>query len=211
MLHAAHQDPGKSACRLPIRIGTRRRPQLPGRASNKPGIAVEHKLQRPSPVSRQVVSRTVDNSASLGNAQQSQLNSARKLGRIFGSRKNDGFWQAMKMLLSELSCPPIRKHRFKHGGFRDVADLRYHGPRFPSPIYDFPLFRSLDGSARAPRDKFALAVDCLRSRLLLQVDYLSAKNLFSSGPKSGHRGDTSLIRVQISSRVFRIVSLARDL
>jgi hypothetical protein len=35
------KDPGTSACRLPIRIGTRRRPQLPGRASNRPGIAVE--------------------------------------------------------------------------------------------------------------------------------------------------------------------------
>src|SRR4029077_5621908 len=41
--------------RLPIRIGTRRCPQLPGRASNKPGIAVEQISQRPSSVSRQVV------------------------------------------------------------------------------------------------------------------------------------------------------------
>src|SRR5882724_4376204 len=40
---------------LPIRIGTRRCPQLPGCASNKPGIAVEQIPQRPSPVSRQVV------------------------------------------------------------------------------------------------------------------------------------------------------------
>src|SRR5882724_8106351 len=40
---------------LPIRIGTRRCPQLPGCASNKPGIAVRQVLQRPSPVSRQTV------------------------------------------------------------------------------------------------------------------------------------------------------------
>src|SRR5439155_3953587 len=40
---------------LPIRIGTRRRPQLPGCASNKPGIAVEQMPQRPSAVSCQVV------------------------------------------------------------------------------------------------------------------------------------------------------------
>src|SRR5258708_2925887 len=40
---------------LPIRMGTRRCPQLPGRASNKPGIGAEQIPQWPSSVSRQVV------------------------------------------------------------------------------------------------------------------------------------------------------------
>src|ERR1700751_1336675 len=61
LLHAAVRrlDAGiilaQAHSRLPIRIGTRRCPQLPGCASNKPGIAVEQIPQRPSPVSRQVV------------------------------------------------------------------------------------------------------------------------------------------------------------
>jgi hypothetical protein len=49
------RDLAQAHSRLPIRIGARRCPQLPGRASNKPGIAVEQISQRPSSVSRQVV------------------------------------------------------------------------------------------------------------------------------------------------------------
>ena len=37
---------------------------------------------------------------------------------------NGDFWQTVKMLASELGCPPIRKQCFHCSGYRDVADPR---------------------------------------------------------------------------------------
>src|SRR5882757_8672302 len=45
-----------------------------------------------------------------------------------GSNKA-GFGQAIKMLLSELDCPPITKQGSRDSWFRDVANLHYRAKR----------------------------------------------------------------------------------